>query len=174
MKTKFKSSFYLLVALAAAGFGSTALAQADSTSHRGVYFSNAVRVDLPAVAGTQCGWVGTYNGYLGSRIPCAGNTLGLGNAPICPPGAAPARNGLNQCEVLVPAEPIPGCIPNNRDNPCGVDSFYTVASVGSVIVLATHEYLVSNWNCPSGYTFTSVITGGGSNGEDRFYTCVKN
>jgi hypothetical protein len=59
MKTKIKNVFfYLLVALAVAGFGAQVLAGStdDSTSQRGVYRANMGQLEMPAAAaGSLCG-----------------------------------------------------------------------------------------------------------------------
>jgi hypothetical protein len=57
-KTKFKNKiFYSVVALAVAGFGAKAMAQADSTGSRGVFRANTTRIEVPPTtpSGSQCG-----------------------------------------------------------------------------------------------------------------------
>jgi hypothetical protein len=40
--------------------------------------STCVALSSGGGAGTFCGWVGVYNGAVGSRVPCNGNSLGIG------------------------------------------------------------------------------------------------
>jgi hypothetical protein len=73
--SKFTTHFYLLIALAVAGFG--AQAQEDSTKMRGVYRANIGKIDLPtpSPAGSWCGSL--VNGVTAAY--CQGYDL-VGNA----------------------------------------------------------------------------------------------
>jgi hypothetical protein len=118
-------------------------------------------------AGSFCGWVGLYNRAFGSRTSCNGNTLAMGNIPNCPASFAPSlifpsvctRSTQYACEG--PAGPTT-CSGNEEITP--ISFSFAPASV---------PIQVTTWNCPSSYTIRTVITGGGSSGEDSFYTCVK-
>jgi hypothetical protein len=117
-------------------------------------------------AGSQCGWIGLYNQLFGNRSPCLGNTLGYGNVAIC---AAPAvgPDAYNQCKEW-------------QDVPCYLDAcnatqaWVVVPPSGSYFGPVSYVGVLTDWHCPAGYTPTQMIAGGGSNGQDSFYTCIKN
>jgi hypothetical protein len=132
-------------------------------------------------SGSQCGWIGIYNGYLGSRVPCNGNTLGMGNVANCPAGYGPGdrssgfaagsyQDYTGQCIKLEQIAQGDGC------GQLGSPPCYSI----STSPLLSYSYIpvgywtqVSNWNCPSSYTFTQMISGSGSGGNDTFWTCIK-
>jgi hypothetical protein len=138
------------------------------------YCNQAAPPPPPVASGTQCGWIAAYQGDLSGRIPCQGNTLGMGNIAVCPYGTTLVprfASGADTCQS--PVQVDPSCIPSQ-----GVDgtscnlvppvppSYYTYGPV-------TKDFMVSDWNCPYSYTFTRIISSGGSNGSDNFSSCVK-
>lgn len=122
----------------------------------------------PGASGSQCGWVGVYQGNIGSRVSCEGKVLGLGRVPNCPAGSQPsAYNYVGSCETVVP--PV-NCQP---EEPC-LSTTYQVRPLSVAIGPVSRDTHVTSWNCPATYTFTSMITSGGSNGSDYFFSCIKN
>lgn len=77
-KSKFKTHFYLLVALALAGVGGQAAAQIDSTNMRGTFRANTVRPEVPqgSASGTLCGSGRGNNGVMDQLLNyCQGYSL---------------------------------------------------------------------------------------------------
>jgi hypothetical protein len=169
-KFKFKSSFYLVAALALVGFGAQAMAGStqDSTSQRGVYRANGGAIQLPAASGSQCGWVGVYDRALRNRVPCEGNTLGYGNVPVCVAPAVASVYAVGQCDVQEEQ-----CFAGEAGDICGWVTVHVPPS-GSYFGPVSDVFAVTDWHCPAGFTPTQLISGGGSSGQDSFFTCVKN
>jgi hypothetical protein len=117
-------------------------------------------------SGSQCGWVPFYSGYIGARLPCNGNTLALGNSPICPAGATLTAYD-NKCKGITQGT----CGSEDFPYPCDIQ--VEVPAIGYSLQPATYYTQITNWNCPAGYSPFNVVSGGGSNGNDYFWTCVK-
>jgi hypothetical protein len=139
------------------------------------YCNQAPPPPPPVASGTQCGWIAAYQGDLSERIPCQGNTLGMGNIAVCPYGTSLVPrygSGADTCQA--PVQVDPGCSATGNaeyGNTCDLvppvpPSYYTYGPVPK-------DFMVSDWNCPYGYNFTRIISSGGSNGSDNFSSCVK-
>jgi hypothetical protein len=138
-------------------------------------------------SGSQCGWIGNYNGTIATRVPCNGNTLGLGTRANCPAGYSSGSSysgyGVGNYEDFTgrcvrldadqsnPAAYSSGCPPNpggNENITCG--SIYVVPSSGYSTFVATRDYELTIWNCPSGYTITQML----ALAQDFAWSCIKN
>jgi hypothetical protein len=117
-------------------------------------------------SGSQCGWVPFYSGNIGPRLPCNGNTLAMGNSPVCPAGATLTAYD-NKCKGITQGN----CGSEEYPSPCDIQ--VEVPAIGYSLQPATYWTQITDWNCPAGYSPFNVISSGGSNENDYFYTCVK-
>jgi hypothetical protein len=161
----FKKIFYLMVAATVASTLMSPMAQArDDSTNVKVYLGPPTN-RLPGEGvppGTQCGSIMLYNRSYGSLVSCQGFDLQYHAAGWYP--VEVTYSGPEACDDF-------SCTPAYSYSQM---EFIPLSRGGEFSLTTTDpRYTPEKLQCPSGYRFIELFGGGGSNGEDHMYSCIK-